>query len=72
MPYNWKCCSLYPNNFGASALKVVDQVSSTGLWTCFHWLVETCTLACGNMYTGQWTTTDQPSFNNTLWVNDFS
>ena len=20
MPYNWKCCSLYPNNFGASAL----------------------------------------------------
>ena len=21
MPYNWKCCSFYPNNFGASALK---------------------------------------------------
>ena len=20
MPYNWKCCSFYPNNFGASAL----------------------------------------------------
>ncbi|WP_373173321.1 MFS transporter [Prevotella merdae] len=22
MPYNWKCCSFYPNNFGASALVV--------------------------------------------------
>ena len=20
MSYNWKCCSFYPNNFGASAL----------------------------------------------------
>ena len=20
MPYNWECCSSYPNNFGASAL----------------------------------------------------
>ena len=72
MLYNWECCSFYPNNFGASALKVVDQVSSTGLWTCFHWPVETCTLACGNTSTAQWTTTHQPSFNNTLWVNDFS
>ena len=24
MPYNWKCCSLYPNNFGASALYFVE------------------------------------------------
>lgn len=47
MPYNWKCCSLYPNNFGASALFLGDQLSSTGLWTCFHWPVETCTLASG-------------------------
>lgn len=22
MSYNWKCCSFYPNNFGASALSV--------------------------------------------------
>ena len=21
MSYNWKCCSFYPNNFDASALK---------------------------------------------------
>ena len=21
MSYNWKCCSFYPNDFGASALK---------------------------------------------------
>ena len=22
MSYNWKCCGFYPNNFGASALRV--------------------------------------------------
>ena len=22
MSYNWECCSFYPNNFGASALKI--------------------------------------------------
>ena len=25
MPYNWKCCSLYPNNFGASALSQLSD-----------------------------------------------
>ena len=40
MPYNWNCCSFYPNNFGASAL-------ATGQCTCFHWPVETRTLASG-------------------------
>ena len=23
MYYNWKCCSFYPNNFGASALNAI-------------------------------------------------
>ena len=34
----------------------------TGLWTCFHRPVETRTLASGNMYTGQWTTTERAKF----------
>ena len=63
MTYNWKCCSLYPNNFGASALFLGDQLSSTGLWTCFHWPVETCTLASGNTYTTKWTMTGRHSLN---------
>ena len=25
MSYNWKCCSFYPNNFGASALRPVND-----------------------------------------------
>ena len=29
MPYNWKCCSFYPNNFGASALEIGEELSST-------------------------------------------
>ena len=59
MPYNWKCCSFYPNNFGASALMNADQSSSTLSCTCFHRPVETRTLASRNMSTGQWTTTDR-------------
>ena len=47
MPYNWKCCSFYPNNFGASALTMRVWLSSTGLCTCFHRPVET-------RNTGQW------------------
>lgn len=58
MPYNWKCCSFYPNNFGASALFLSDQLSSTGLLTCFHWPVETRILPSRNTYTGQWTLTN--------------
>ena len=33
MPYNWKCCSLYPNNFGASALPMEIRNS---LFTTFQ------------------------------------
>lgn len=47
MPYNWKCCSLYPNNFGASALPLSSVRVSTGQCTCFHRPVETCLLASG-------------------------
>ena len=43
MLYNWECCSFYPNNFGASALRQVMTYRplgsirvSTGLCTCFH------------------------------------
>ena len=25
MHYNWKCCSFYPNNFGASALSQLSD-----------------------------------------------
>ena len=63
MPYNWKCCSFYPNNFGASALDLPTQSSSTGLWTCFHWPVYVFPLACGNTSTGQWTITEYTLFN---------
>ena len=52
MLYNWECCSFYPNNFGASALIIAEQLSSTGLWTCPR--------ASGNMYTGQWTCFHRP------------
>ena len=31
-----------------------DQLSSTGLWTCFHWPVDVFPQASGNTYTGQW------------------
>ena len=59
MPYNWKCCSLYPNNFGASAL-------STDQWKHVHRPVETRPLASGNTSTGQWTTTKRALFNGCL------
>ena len=58
MPYNWKCCSFYPNNFGASALPLGSVRVSTGLWTCFHWPVDVFPQASGNASTGQWTTAD--------------
>ena len=56
MPYNWKCCSFYPNNFGASALSTASRRVSTGLWTCFHWPVDVFPLASGRDSTGLWTT----------------
>uniref|UniRef100_UPI003FF0C745 hypothetical protein n=1 Tax=Alloprevotella sp. TaxID=1872471 RepID=UPI003FF0C745 len=40
------------------------QLSSTGPWKCFHWPVETRTLASGNTSTGQWTTTEWASLIN--------
>ena len=54
MLYNWECCSFYPNNFGASALTLLTRLSSTGLWTCFHWPVYMFLLASGRISTGQW------------------
>ena len=33
MSYNWKCCSFYPNNFGASALPSVEGRMSFGRGT---------------------------------------
>ena len=36
MPYNWKCCSFYPNNFGASALLLGSIRVSTGQWKHVH------------------------------------
>ena len=29
MSYNWKCCSFYPNNFGASALTAAVDVKKS-------------------------------------------
>ncbi len=58
MPYNWKCCSFYPNNFGASALSSGDDASSTWQYTCFHWPVDMFPLASVHVSTGQWTTTE--------------
>ena len=60
MFYNWKCCSFYPNNFGASALTMYIQLLSTGPWKCFHRPVETRMLASGNIYTGQWKHVHRP------------
>ena len=34
MSYNWKCCSFYPNNFGASALTSVGIHVYLGRGTC--------------------------------------
>ena len=63
MPYNWKCCSFYPNNFGASALScplgcrpLASGNMYTGQWKHVHRPVETRTQASGNTYTAKWTT----------------
>ena len=34
MSYNWKCCSFYPNNFDASALKNASLSSYPDRGTC--------------------------------------
>ena len=64
MYYNWKCCSFYPNNFGASALQCAFGCRplacgrvSTGQW-------KHVTLASGNMYTGLWTTMERAKLIN--------
>ena len=36
MSYNWKCCSFYPNNFGASALPLASRNMYTGQWKHVH------------------------------------
>ena len=79
MHYNWKCCSFYPNNFGASALTcplsrrpLACGRVSTGQCTCFHWPAYVFSLACGNISTGQWTITECTLFNGYMWFNDYS
>ena len=47
MFYNWKCCSFYPNNFGASALPLCRVRVSTGQWKHVYWPVETRPQASG-------------------------
>ena len=47
MPYNWKCCSFYPNNFGASALPLACGHVSTGQWKHVYWPVDVFPLARG-------------------------
>ena len=64
MHYNWKCCSFYPNNFGASALGLHLQLSSTGQWKHIHRPVGTRLLTSGNTSTGQWTTTESANLIN--------
>ena len=56
MHYNWKCCSFYPNNFGASALEIGEELSSTSQCTCFHWPVDVFPLSSRRVSTGLWTT----------------
>ena len=38
----------------ASALILLTRLSSTGLWTCFHWPVYMFLLASGRISIGQW------------------
>ena len=64
MLYNWECCSFYPNNFGASALSLHLQVSSTGQWKHVHRPVETRPQASGNTSTGQWKHVHRPVDDN--------
>ena len=47
MSYNWKCCSFYPNNFGASALyynngieiRVNDTIFSIFTWVLSYFIL---------------------------------
>ena len=45
MSYNWKCCSFYPNNFGASALHWPVEARPQAQWKHVYWPVETRLLA---------------------------
>ena len=47
MSYNWKCCSFYPNNFGASALFNED-------FHVYHRPVVALPLGSGSFTTGLW------------------
>ena len=43
--------------------EIADELASTGQWKHVHWPVYMFPLACGNMSTGQWTTTKRALFN---------
>ena len=65
MSYNWKCCSFYPNNFGASALSCSTSCRphgsvrvSTGLWKHVHCPVETRPQASGRQPNVHFLTTE--------------
>ena len=45
---------------------LTTTLSSTGLWTCFHWPVDVFPLACGRASTGQWTTPEGANLINAL------
>ena len=53
MSYNWKCCSFYPNNFDASALKKGSIVIA-------HRPKYTCTPTEVHMYTDRSTHAHRP------------
>ena len=55
MSYNLKCCSFYPNNFDASALKRILTSSYLGRGTHVPRSGYTCTSVVVHMYFGRGT-----------------
>ena len=53
MSYNWKCCSFYPNNFDASALKRILKSPYLGRGTHVPRSGYTCTSVGVRMYLGR-------------------
>ena len=57
MSYNWKCCSFYPNNFDASALKEHIKSSYLDRSTCVPRPRDMCTPTEGHAYPDRGTMT---------------
>ena len=57
MSYNWKCCSFYPNNFDASALKELIKSSYPERSTCVPRPRDMCTPTEGYAYPDRGTMT---------------